>query len=66
MVASHGQCAAMLQRAQPRDDMRAQNAGMLPRPYGILVRQDASGSRKREQAPALRRNVAARKLGERR
>ena len=29
------------------------------RPYGVLVRQYASGSRKREQAPALHRNVAA-------
>jgi hypothetical protein len=28
------------------------------RPYGMLVRQDASGSRRREQAPALQRNVA--------
>jgi hypothetical protein len=28
------------------------------RPYGMLLRQYASGSRKREQAPALQRNVA--------
>jgi hypothetical protein len=28
------------------------------RPYGILLRQRASGRRKREQAPALQRNVA--------
>jgi hypothetical protein len=28
------------------------------RPYGILVWQYASGSKKREQAPALHRNVA--------
>jgi hypothetical protein len=27
-------------------------------PYGMLARQDASGSRKREQAPALQRSVA--------
>jgi hypothetical protein len=28
------------------------------RPYGMLLRQSAAGSRKREQAPALQRNVA--------
>jgi hypothetical protein len=27
------------------------------RPYGVMLRQGASGSRKREQAPALQRNV---------
>ena len=30
---------------------------MLPRPCGILLRQNASVSRKREQAPALHRDV---------
>src|ERR1700735_209110 len=32
---------------------------MLSGPYGIVVRRGASGRRKREQAPALHRNVAA-------
>jgi hypothetical protein len=32
---------------------------MLSGPYGSVVRRGASGRRKREQAPALHRNVAA-------
>jgi hypothetical protein len=43
------------------DGPRHSGRSML-RPYGILLRQGASGSRKREQAPALHRSAARLRL----
>ena len=42
--------------AAPRRERDARNAHAFA-PYGMLLRQYASGGRKREQAPALQRNA---------
>jgi hypothetical protein len=44
------------------DDCQSFSGSSMQRPYGILLRQGASGSRKREQAPAFHRSRARLRL----